>query len=251
MKAPAPWFVCPAARPAARVRLVCLPYAGGSSALYHHWPKDLPPSIEVWSVEPPGRNRRFGEQPATDLLDLAARIAGALAGARDPRPWALFGYSLGGLVAFELARRMLAVHLPPVHLFVAACAAPHLPLLAPPVHALPDDAFLAEVKTLGGTPPQILENSDLRSMLLPSLRADFHLLETYRYTTAPPLDCPITAFCGRADNSVSFEEMQAWREHTSQRYHLEGVDGDHFILQNQTEQVLTCIVKELDEHIKR
>jgi medium-chain acyl-[acyl-carrier-protein] hydrolase len=246
MKAPAPWFVCARPNPAATRRLLCFPYAGGNSTVFHAWGPALPPWLEVWALELPGRGRRFHEAPVSELDPLIDRFAPLVIAAAGDRPYALFGHSFGGLVAFELAHRLRDAGVAgPTRLFVGACPAPHLPRIRPAIHDLPDAQFLAEVKALSGTPDEVLAHPELIAMVLPMLRADFKMVETYRHRDVPALDCPIIAFCGRDDTQVSADRMLAWAPHTRAGFQLELCAGDHFFLDQQRSAVLARVATEL------
>jgi len=151
------------------------------------------------------------ERPFTQLSPLIETLAQALAPLLD-KPFAFFGHSLGALVSFELVRRIrrqYGVH--PVRLFVSAGRAPQIPHRGRPIHTLPDKEFLMELRRLNGTPSELLGHEELMEIMLPVLRADFAVYETYLYSTEPPLNCPISAFGGLQDHEVSDSDLEAWR----------------------------------------
>ncbi len=197
--APDRWLAYRRPRPGAEVRLFCFPHAGGGASLFHGWADRLPPAVEVCPVQLPGRETRFGEPPINRLGPLVGALAEALLPHLD-RPFAFFGHSLGALIGFELARRLRRERgLEPVHLFASACAAPQRWGCVRPIHALPDAAFRKELRRLRGTAPAVLDNEELMEILLPALRADFALCETYAYGEDDPLSCPVTAVGGLRD----------------------------------------------------
>jgi medium-chain acyl-[acyl-carrier-protein] hydrolase len=128
---------------------------------------------------------------------------------------------------------------------VSGCRAPQIPAPRPPIHALPEPAFLDELRRLNGTPETVLENAELMQLLLPVLRADFALLETYVYTPKPPLDYPISAFGGLQDREVSCDELEAWREQTSAAFSLQMLPGDHFFLNSARSLLLQSLSQKL------
>jgi surfactin synthase thioesterase subunit len=162
------------------------------------------------------------------------------------RPFALFGHSIGALIAFNLAR-WLREHagLSPALLLVSGRYAPHLPSLRPAVHALPDDRFFAELKYYGATPDELLHDEDLRALFLPVLRADFALFETATYISQAPLSCPIVALSGQDDHTVTLERVEAWREHTTNRFTLRELPGGHFFLNTHRGALLAALGEEL------
>jgi medium-chain acyl-[acyl-carrier-protein] hydrolase len=184
------------------------------------------------------------ERPFTRLSPLVEALAQALAPLLD-RPFAFFGHSLGALVSFELARqirRQYGVH--PVRLFVSAGRAPQIPHRVPPIHTLPDKEFLVELRRLNGTPSELLDHEELMDIMLPLLRADFALYETYVYLTEPPLSCPISAFGGLQDHRVSKSDLEAWRAQTSGSFSLRMFPGDHFFLKQPL--LLQALSRELE-----
>lgn len=185
--------------------------------------------------------------PFTRLSPLVQAIAHALLPHLDKR-FAFFGHSMGGLISFELARLLRRDYgLSPVHLFVSGCSAPQIPDSDPPIHALPEPAFLEELFRLNGTPEAVLENAELMQLLLPTLRADFAVLETYVYAPEPPLNCPITAFGGLQDREVSCDCLEAWREQTNATFSLQVFSGDHFFLHSAQPLLLQVLFQELHQ----
>ncbi len=222
------WFCASRPRPAAAIRLVCLPYAGGAASVYRQWEHLAPPHVEVCPVELPGRGTRMGETPFRRLPPLIRALADALEPLLD-RPCAFFGHSMGGLVAFELARLLRRRGWPePCHLFVSASPAPprrHEPAM----HDAPDAEVKARLRTLSGTPREILEDDELMKLVLPVIRADFSVLETYEYFEEPPLSVPITVFGGLHDRAVRRADLEGWRAHSTDS-RLWMLPGDHFFI---------------------
>jgi len=216
--------------PEARLRLFCFPYAGAGALIFRTWSDGLPADVEVCPVQLPGRVTRLMERPFTQLSPLVEALAQALVPLLD-KPFAFFGHSLGALVSFELARRIrrqYGVH--PVRLFVSAARAPQIPHRDAPIHTLPEKDFLAELRRLNGTPSEILDHEELMEIMLPLLRADFAVYETYVYSAEPPLNCPISAFGGLQDRRVNNSDLDAWRAQTSVSFSLRMFPGDHFFL---------------------
>ena len=239
------WVVRSLPRPRALVRLFCFPAAGASATVYQRWGRQLPGSIEVIGLQPPGRGSRIGEPPIQRMGPLIESAHGAIHGFLD-RPCALFGYSAGGLMAFELARELQAQGIPAQHLFVAACRPPHLPPGRPQIHSLPDPEFVDRVSSIGGTPSEVLEHEELMAHLLPTLRADFAVIETYHPTDRAELDCPLTAFGGLRDSMVPPDELAAWRNHTRDRFEQHLLPGDHFFLSDSQTQILSVIRRRME-----
>ena len=180
------WIVCPQPHPQARYRLFCFPYAGGGASIFNDWQAELPPEVELYALQLPGRENRLSESPQTRLKQLIETLIPIIKPDLD-LPFAFFGHSLGAWIAFELIRELRRQKYPlPAHFFVSASKAPQLMDLKPPIHRLPDDKFLAKIKSFQGTPGAVLQDSKLMELFLPALRADFAVLETYFYAGVRP-----------------------------------------------------------------
>lgn len=243
-----PWVSCPNPRPYARWRLFCFPYAGSSARLYQDWAFKLPAQVEVCAIELPGRGRRMSEASLFDLTTLVQRLGSRFTPWLD-KPFGFWGHSLGALVAFELARWLRSNNQrEPQHLWVSAARAPQLAMTAQPLHALPRAELMAELRRYNGTPTAVLENAELMELMLPILRADFALLETYYYQVQPPLACSVTALWGDQDLIVSLDEILPWQVHTQGAFSVERLPGDHFFVHHlPILNYLTAAVYQLNE----
>jgi medium-chain acyl-[acyl-carrier-protein] hydrolase len=195
----------------------------------------------------PGRGTRFSEPLFTDLAPLIEAAGTALAPElATGRSFALFGHSMGSLLAFELAR-WLRRHggRAPSHVFASGHGAPQLPPEDAPIHALPHDEFIAALRDLNGTPPEVLEHAELLELLLPVLRADCGVSEKYTYTDEPPLECPVTALGGASDPDVPVDRLEAWRAQTRGAFTARVLPGDHFYLQSAQALVVETLVAAL------
>jgi len=215
----------------AALRLFALPYAGGGAAGFFRWRQAMPRGIEVLPIQLPGREARIGEPPITEMRKLVREISDAVTPLTD-RPFALLGHSMGGWLAFELAREMRRRGArSPNLLIVAASPAPHRSRAAGPIHRLPDVEFVAEIsRRFDGIPPAARANRELLQLMLPTMRADMQLLETYQYVDEPPLDADILALGGAEDHTVSPTELVEWRHYTSTRFSSRLLPGGHFFL---------------------
>ncbi|WP_369211095.1 thioesterase II family protein [Streptomyces flavofungini] len=242
---PNPWFAQSEPGDEPGTRLFCLPYAGGNASAYRTWRDLAPEHVRVHPLELPGRGTRWSETPVSRMSLITEMLADALAGHLD-QPYALFGHSMGGLIAFELARTLRERGLPqPAHLFVSGTAAPDLPRTRRPIHAAPDADVLEELRFLGGTPPELLADAGLMELLLPALRADFCVLETYEYRALTPLAVPLTVFGGEADPLVASGKLHLWLRQARDRSRLVLLPGDHFFLHSAVSDVLTTITDAL------
>ncbi|WP_225830138.1 thioesterase II family protein [Streptomyces sp. NK08204] len=240
-----PWFGRWVPQEHAAYRLFCLPYAGGSAAAYREWHALAPEHIQICPLELPGRGGRFGELPISRLRPLVDGLAGAVGPYLD-RPFAIFGHSMGGLLAFELTRTLRRRGLPlPAHLFVSGRGAPDAPSDRPRIHDAPDAQVMEELRTLGGTPQEVLEDDELMELMLPTLRADFSVLENYEYLDGPPLPVPLTVFGGDADALVSPARLHGWRRQSSGGSQLRMLPGGHFFLHTATRTIISEITRAL------
>ncbi len=215
----------------AAIRLFCLPHAGAGTAMFYGWKRFLPAWVEICPILLPGREARLAEDPWTDSRELIAAMTDALRGHLG-LPYAIFGHSMGALLAFELAQSLRAAgQRPPEHLFVSGRMAPQLDPGSRSLHTLPQDRFIEAIDArYGGLPQEILANQELLEIYLPILRADLQLLETHFHGFPEPLDCPISAFAGADDPNVSGEALDAWGEQTSGSFKSRRFEGGHFYL---------------------
>ncbi|MCL1471393.1 thioesterase II family protein [Argonema antarcticum] len=224
------WITKLKPNPQAKLRLFCFHYAGGGALSFRSWTDSLPSCIEVCPIELPGRGFRLLETPFTEIEPVIETLTLTILSSLN-KPFAFFGHSMGALVSFELARRLRKEYnQSPVHLFMSGHRAPQIPDRDPPIHALPEPEFLRQLCRYNGTPKAVLENAELMELLLPTLRADFAVVETYVYSQESPLDCPIAVFGGLEDWKVGVEELEAWRKQTNAAFSLEMFPGDHFFL---------------------
>lgn len=214
--------------------LVCFPHAGGSAGVYRPLARALAPEVEVVAVQYPGRMDRHRDASVESITGLAELIAAELE-ARMDRPYALFGHSMGASVAYETARLVESGAGPgPVRLFLSGRSAPAERV--PRGGRLLDDAeLLAELRRLGGTGRQVLENPLLLEMVLPALRADYAALRSYSWRPGPPLGCPFTVLVGESDPLVAVDEAAGWLEHSSARGEFHTFSGGHFYLNDHVD----------------
>ncbi|MCO5973406.1 thioesterase II family protein [Actinoallomurus soli] len=245
------WIRTFQARPAAATRLICFPHAGGSAAFYRPWALAAT-EVDVRIAEYPGRADRLFEPLVDDAVEVARAVTEALLPLLD-RPVALFGHSMGATIAYETARLLAARGTPPAHLFVSASRAPGDRPVKPAgevFHDKDDDVLVAELVRLGGTDAQALADPQLRELVLPYIRSDFRLLESYRHAPGPPLDVPITAFTADADPIVTPAQAERWAEVTTGAFALRIYPGDHFYLLPHRDALLAAIQEGLAGRVR-
>jgi medium-chain acyl-[acyl-carrier-protein] hydrolase len=226
------WFDASPLRPGARLRLFCIHCAGGNATSFNAWAGALPASVDMRPVHLPGHGARFAEPPQRRAGPLVRGLVDALSGALDA-PFALFGHSMGALLAFEVARELRRREAPsPKRLFVAAAPAPHLPRTAAPVAALPDAELLTAVDArYGSIPSDVMREPELVPIVARALRADMEIVEAYRYVEEPPLSTPLVVFGGLSDASIPQAALDAWRRQTTAHFVLDMVPAGHFLLE--------------------
>ena len=213
--------------------------------IFHRWADKLGSSVEVCPVQLPGRGNRIRETPFRQMDLLVESLAEGLFPYLD-RPFAFFGHSLGAIVSFELALKLQRERGKlPIHLFVSGRRAPSIPRQHPITYNRPDDEFVEELKRLNGTPKEILEHSELMQLMLPVLKADFEISETYKDSGEPLRGCPITAFGGKQDQEVPPHFLEAWQKHTTGPFKHRMLPGDHFFLHASEQLLLAALNQQL------
>jgi medium-chain acyl-[acyl-carrier-protein] hydrolase len=239
------WLVKPKPNPQAALRLFCFPYSGAGASVYYKWAELLPAALEICAVQLPGRETRLTEPLFEHIDPLIVRLADALLPALKP-PFAFFGHSMGALISYELSRYLQRRHnIQPQRLLVSGHGAPQLPEREPPIHNLPEPEFVARLRELDGTPEAVLEHAELRALLLPILRADFAICETYAHAPGDLLDCPISAFGGLQDRYVTRANLQAWQKLTRGPLSVRMFPGGHFYLNQNQALLLRAIAQDL------
>lgn len=230
------------------VRLLCFPYAGGGASLFRSWRTELSPAIDVYPIQLPGREGRWQEKPFSRLIDLARVLSQALAPLLRP-PYVLAGHSMGAFIAFELARSIRRANRPgPSHLIVSGARAPQIPDPEPPIHQESPDQLFAELQRHHGIPQEVLDHPELLSLLLPTLRADLEMCETYVYADEPPLSCPITVFGGVSDSKVPLAHLTEWHSQTSGEFQIRMFPGNHFFI---FKEARAAVVQAMREGLRR
>ena len=245
------WLVTRHPRPDARMRLICFPFAGGGSAVFDRWGEAFDPAIEILSVEAPGRLGRINEKPVRTVEEFVRELLPELLERLD-RPHALLGHCLGGLTLYETARFLQARKRPlPVRIFVSGARPPNA-LRAPggferelearlravrgyrsgrPAYEQPDAVFAEIIRAFGiSQSSQMLDDPELRALVLPTVRAEFEMVSRYVYLPEDPLPVPITCFRGSRDDYFRAIDARMWRRFTAQSFELFTRDTGHFAI---------------------
>lgn len=229
----------------APLRLFCFSYAGGGASVFRTWADGLPAWVEVCCIQLPGRESRLGEPAYTRLAPLLQVLADAIYPYLD-RPFAFFGHSMGALVSFELARQLRRTHdRHPVRLCVGAFRAPQLANPNIKIYHLPSEVFKVVLRA-DGIPEKVLQNEELMQAMLPLIRADYELCDTYTYKEEPPLECPFSIFGGLEDIRINEADLEAWRIHSSAPSSLKMLPGPHLFVHSAQDLLLAEISQALE-----
>lgn len=240
-----PWLSCYKPNPAATLRLFCFPYAGSSALIYRDWVRSFPEWIEVCPVQLPGRGARLREKPFVRMDQLVKSLLREMR-SHLTKPFAFFGHSMGAVIAFEITRLLRRENaMLPVHLFISGRGAARATPPKPLTYNLPDAAFKQELQRLKGTPTEVLAHPELMEVVMPLLRADFELIQTYSYAYEQPLNIPLTALGGLEDD-ITRENMEGWRAETTGPFSLRMFEGDHFYLTTNQKLLLPILAEALN-----
>ncbi|MEM1171979.1 MAG: alpha/beta fold hydrolase [Cyanobacteria bacterium P01_H01_bin.35] len=240
---PSPWIKIfqPISQPT--LRLFCFHPSAAGASFFRIWGKYLPSNIEVCAIQLPGRETRIKEPLITGWNDLVPNLTQALSPLIEEYPFVFFGHSLGALISFEVVRKLRREKLPlPKYMFVSGRRAPQIPI-DNLLHQAPDQELISALREYEGTPEAVLQNQELMELFLPILRADFTLNEKYMYFPEAPLECPIVAFRGTNDVTVSLQNLSQWEQHTITNFALHEFPGGHMFFQKEPKDLIEAILK--------
>lgn len=233
----------------ARLRLFCFPYAGGSARVFHSWKDLMPCEVDVCPIELPGRGSRIDEPLKDDFRALTESLFTSIRPFLDVE-FAFFGHSMGALIGFDLACLIRAMQMPgPSFLLISGQKPPSRSEASHPVCSITDPVLAKELDRLNGTPREVLGNSHLMSMLLPILRADYTVIDTYHYSPQRPLSCGIVAFGGLNDPEVTRCDLNSWQAYTNSSLEVVMLPGDHFFIHSAQALLLRVISRTLNRSL--
>jgi len=232
-----------------RMRLFLFPYAGGNALVFRDWPQYFDAHHELIGIQLPGRATRWREQTITQPERLTHQVADAIEENSDGARFVFFGHSMGAMLAFHVAEELIRRGTQaPEALFLSGRKALHLPVeKRRDTEAMSDEAFLGELRRLDGTPQALLDNEEMMKLMLPTIKADFTLLDNWQdlLPETPPgkllLCCPIFALTGRRDRHCSHEQAAQWREYTHGTFESLEYSGGHFFIHSHQRQVVTDV----------
>jgi surfactin synthase thioesterase subunit len=239
------WIAGPSHGSKPALRLFCLPYVGGAAWAFEPWRGGLGADVELCTVELPGRGARMREPAFSRLRPLVDALASAITGELDV-PYALYGHSMGSLVAFELARELRRRGLgEPRVLFASGAPAPRLTRQRVAVHCATDAQVIERLRELGGLPEEVMAEPELLTAFLPAIRADFAVYETYEYRPERLLGCPVVVLTGRDDAEVPPAQSLPWERESTGSFEHHVLPGDHFFLRPAQEELLYLVRRAL------
>lgn len=241
------WFIRFPAGPRVKMRLFCFPYAGGHAHLFRGWPAQLLPSIQVVGIQAPGKGARALEQPHTSLDALVDDLLEAMRPSLTDGPFCFFGHSNGAMIAFELASRLQSLGLPlPERLLLSASPAPWTRVFTRSYSTMDEVEFKQVLRELEGTPAALFEDDELFKLMLPGLRADFALSESYSHRPELMLRMPVTMFYGTHDE-IEWEKILAWQERISNPVEFREIAGGHFFIHTHEELLVREVLSRLGQ----
>jgi medium-chain acyl-[acyl-carrier-protein] hydrolase len=223
--------------------LFCLPYAGGSATIYNKWVKKLPASVKLFPLEIAGRGKRSNEPLPTSVDEVVQDLFQTIYKLIEEKtPYAIFGHSMGSLLAYELIHQIKAAALPePRAVFFSGRSAPHVNYEKRNVHLMPEQQFQEEILQIGGIPQEFFENKVLSELFIPIIRSDYRLIETYQYTKKTCcLNCDFIILHGESD-TTTMGRMDEWQLHTSMKSQVYAFSGGHFFIHEHENAVLSLI----------
>lgn len=232
------------------MNVFCLPFAGGNQYSYLDYKKIEPDSLNFIFIEIPGRSRRIGEKLLTNLHDIAEDVFYQIKN-NLKTPYAIYGHSMGSILGYLITQRIVQENLnPPKHLFFSGAMAPSLRDKHIIKHDLPRKEFFEKIRTLGGSPEEVLNNDALMDIFEPILRSDFRAVETYKYKQSSLLNIPITVMIG-IDENITKSEAMAWGKETQASIEVIEFTGNHFFIYNHQKEIVKIIENKLIKYEKQ
>ncbi len=230
-----------------KVKLFCIPYAGGSASFYYKWRKIIPSSIELCPIELAGRGKRVREPFYNSLNEAVDDIFNNIVDKINETPYAILGHSMGSWIVFELYYKIKKAGLKePMHIFFSGRYPPHIKKAGKVFYKLPDEEFKQEILKIGETPVELFEDKVMASTLISVLKADFKILETYEFLPKNELiNCNVTIFNGKEDADVTNNDLKEWLKYSSKQCDIYEFEGGHFFINLEKESVIKIISNKL------
>jgi medium-chain acyl-[acyl-carrier-protein] hydrolase len=232
-----------------KIKIICIPYAGGSSAAYSLWKNNFNSYTELVFIELAGRGRRISEALYNNIYEAVNDVYDFIKYDIENNIYAFYGHSMGGLIVYELCNKIIDMGRQyPVHAFISGCSPPNIVNTNRNLSNLNDLDFINEIMHLGGTPEELFENQELASFFLPILRADLNIFENYIYSKRlGKWEFDITAFRGVEDTEA--KKMEIWADFTCKNFEMFDFDGGHFFIKNKSESIINIINNKLIKYL--
>lgn len=235
------WFIKLRNTTQAKIRIFLFHYAGGSASAFHGWEKYFRPDIDVFAVQAPGRDSRFSESPISDMGVMTDCLLNEINHYLDI-PCVFVGHSMGGLIAYELARKLESMERGSIlHLVLSAVRAPFLPDVRPSIYNLPYEEIIEALKDYSKTSNEVLENPDVMQLFIPMLRADFSVGDTFKFHSHPKLKCRVSLFSGMNDDFVPIVDAKAWHSLVDCPIRYIDFEGGHFFIHDEQDKFVAAL----------
>lgn len=227
----------------AKVRILFLPYAGGSASVYQSWISQLSPGVEAILIQLPGRANRYGEKLIPNMPTLVSQLGESIAEVTD-LPYIIFGHSMGSRIGYQLIDFLKKKGHPlPAHFIASGSKAPHQKRHKAGSYLLPEKEFIQEIKRLNATPQEILDNKELLKIFINILRADFEVADYQSNIPNVKINIPFTLLFGLLDEEVSLDDIVEWELHFEKNNNVILFNGGHFFIDSHQSKVISEINK--------
>lgn len=234
-----------------KIKLYCLPYAGGSANFNLKWDKYLPENIEICPLELAGRGKRYNEPFFQSIDEAVDNLYNSIKYEIDIYKYAFYGHSMGTIIIYELVNKILKkAKKAPIKVFLSGRQPPHLGEKRI-ISQLDDNRFIEEVIKAGGTNDELINQPELLRFFIPILRADYKMAENYRFNPKDKLvwNIDLILFNGKSDTDVSAEEMNEWNFYTTGKCELHEFEGNHFFIYQHGDKISRIINNSLNNYL--
>ncbi len=218
-----------------KLRLFCFPYAGGNASMYYPLKDKIGEEIELVAVQLPGRSERMFEEAYTDMDALVEKLYRQIAPMLH-EPFALCGYSMGGVIVYALTKKIEKFSQYRPEFSIISATKPMALLNQSTKHTLCDDGLIDMLREHKASPEEVLESKELMALVLPTIRADYQLIETYKVENGPALETQLVLF--NSEEDMDKETICLWQEYFKNEAKYVGFEDGHFFIRTQTEKFI-------------